>query len=49
MSQNIDIKELNARIERHSAFVDTVVMGMNRNIVEQKHYEIGRASCRERV
>ena len=37
MSQNIDIKELNARIERHSAFVDTVVMGMNRNIVGQKH------------
>lgn len=37
MSQNIDIKELNERIERHSAFVDTVVMGMNRNIVGQKH------------
>ena len=37
MSQNIDIKELNARIERHSAFVDTVVMGMNRNIVGRKH------------
>ena len=37
MCQNIDIKELNARIERHSAFVDTVVMGMNRNIVGQKH------------
>ena len=37
MSQNIDIKELNACIERHSAFVDTVVMGMNRNIVGQKH------------
>ena len=37
MSQSIDIKELNARIERHSAFVDTVVMGMNRNIVGQKH------------
>ena len=37
MRQNIDIKELNARIERHSAFVDTVVMGMNRNIVGQKH------------
>lgn len=28
---------MNARIERHSAFVDTVVMGMNRNIVGQKH------------
>lgn len=37
MSQSIDIRELNARIERHSAFVDTVVMGMNRNIVGQKH------------
>ena len=37
MSQSIDIRELNERIERHSAFVDTVVMGMNRNIVGQKH------------
>lgn len=37
MSQSIDIRELNEHIERHSAFVDTVVMGMNRNIVGQKH------------
>jgi len=37
MSQSIDIRELNERIERHSAFVDTVVMGMSRNIVGQKH------------
>ncbi len=37
MSQNIDIRALNEQIERHSAFVDTVVMGMNRNIVGQKH------------
>ncbi len=37
MSQSIDIRELNERIERHSAFVDTIVMGMNRNIVGQKH------------
>ncbi len=37
MGQSIDIRELNERIERHSAFVDTVVMGMNRNIVGQKH------------
>lgn len=37
MSQSIDIRELNERIERHSAFVDNVVMGMNRNIVGQKH------------
>ncbi len=37
MSQNIDIRALNEQIERHSAFVDTVVMGINRNIVGQKH------------
>lgn len=37
MNQNIDIRALNEQIERHSAFVDTIVMGMNRNIVGQKH------------
>ncbi|KGN81328.1 ATPase [Porphyromonadaceae bacterium COT-184 OH4590] len=37
MNQNIDIRALNEQIERHSAFIDTVVMGMNRNIVGQKH------------
>lgn len=37
MNQNIDIRALNEQIERHSAFVDTVMMGMNRNIVGQKH------------
>ena len=37
MSETIDIRELNERIERQSAFVDTLVMGMNKNIVGQKH------------
>ncbi len=37
MAQTVDIRELNERIERQSAFVDTLVMGMNRNIVGQKH------------
>ncbi|MDO4726402.1 MAG: AAA family ATPase [Porphyromonadaceae bacterium] len=37
MNQNIDIRALNEQIERHSAFIDTVVIGMNRNIVGQKH------------
>ena len=37
MSQVVDIKELNKRIEQKSAFVQTLVMGMNRVIVGQKH------------
>lgn len=37
MSQTVDIKELNERIERKSAFVQTLVTGMNRVIVGQKH------------
>ncbi len=37
MSQTIDIHELNERIERNSAFVDTLIMGMNQTIVGQKH------------
>ncbi|HHU25799.1 MAG TPA: AAA domain-containing protein [Bacteroidales bacterium] len=37
MSQVVDIKELNERIEQKSAFVQTLVMGMNRVIVGQKH------------
>lgn len=37
MSEMVDIKELSERIERQSAFVDTLVMGMNRTIVGQKH------------
>lgn len=37
MNQTIDIRELNERIERQSAFVDTLVLGMNKTIVGQKH------------
>ena len=33
----VDIKELNARIERESAFVDTLERGMSQVIVGQKH------------
>ncbi|MBQ9440704.1 MAG: AAA family ATPase [Paludibacteraceae bacterium] len=33
----IDIRELNERIERQSAFVDALTMGMNNTIVGQKH------------
>jgi len=32
-----DIKELNARIERGSAFIDTLTAGMHKTIVGQKH------------
>ncbi len=37
MSQVADIKELNERIEQKSAFVQTLVTGMNGVIVGQKH------------
>lgn len=37
MNQSIDIRELNEKIERHSAFVDTLIMGMDKVIVGQKH------------
>lgn len=37
MSQVIDIRELNERIEQKSAFVQTLVNGMDRVIVGQKH------------
>lgn len=37
MMDTVDIRELNERIERQSAFVDTLVMGMNQTIVGQKH------------
>ncbi|MBO4370064.1 MAG: MoxR family ATPase [Paludibacteraceae bacterium] len=37
MSQVIDIRELNARIEQKSAFVDVLMMGMDKVIVGQKH------------
>lgn len=37
MSQVIDIKELNERIEKKSIFVQTLINGMDRVIVGQKH------------
>ena len=37
MDQMVDIKELNERIEKQSAFVDAITMGMNKVIVGQKH------------
>lgn len=37
MDQVVDIRELNERIERRSAFVDALMMGMNQTIVGQKH------------
>jgi len=33
----VDIRELNEKIERQSAFVDGLMMGMNQTIVGQKH------------
>ncbi len=35
--ENIDIKELNVRIEQQSGFVTNLIMGMNQVIVGQKH------------
>ncbi|HCC28573.1 MAG TPA: ATPase, partial [Marinilabiliales bacterium] len=37
MSQIVDIKELNERIQRESAFVDLISIEMNKVIVGQKH------------
>ncbi|MDR2840661.1 MAG: MoxR family ATPase [Paludibacter sp.] len=37
MEQNVDIRELNQKIEQQSAFVDSIVMGMDKVIVGQKH------------
>ena len=37
MNETVDIRELNERIERQSAFVDALIMGMNKTIVGQKH------------
>ena len=37
MEQIVDIRELNERIERQSAFVDALMLGMNQTIVGQKH------------
>ena len=37
MSQTIDIRELNERIESKSSFVNMITMGMDKVIVGQKH------------
>ncbi|MBR8705807.1 AAA family ATPase [Bacteroides pyogenes] len=37
MAESIDIRELNERIERQSAFVTNLTVGMNQVIVGQKH------------
>lgn len=37
MSQTVDIRELNERIESKSGFVNMIVMGMDQAIVGQKH------------
>jgi MoxR-like ATPase len=37
MSQTIDIRELNALIEKKSAFVDSICFGMEKVIIGQKH------------
>ncbi|MDR0872308.1 MAG: MoxR family ATPase [Prevotellaceae bacterium] len=37
MNTNIDIRELNARIEQKSEFIDRLLLGMNTTIVGQKH------------
>ncbi len=37
MSNPVDIRELQERIERESSFVDALTMGMNTQIVGQKH------------
>ena len=35
--ESVNIKELNERIQRESAFVDIITMEMNKVIVVQKH------------
>ncbi|MBR4805412.1 MAG: AAA family ATPase, partial [Bacteroidales bacterium] len=37
MMENVNIKELNDRIQKESAFVDIISMEMNKVIVGQKH------------
>lgn len=37
MAEAFDIRELNNRIEQQSSFIDTLIMGMDRVIVGQKH------------
>ena len=38
MTQSVDIRELNEKIEKQSAFVDALVMGMDKVIIGQKHW-----------
>ena len=37
MAEAIDIRELNEKIERHSAFVTNLMTGMDQAIIGQKH------------
>ena len=37
MTQTVDIRELNERIEKQSSFVDALTMGMDKVIIGQKH------------
>ena len=37
MNETVNIQELNARIERESAFVDALTMELRKNIIGQKH------------
>ena len=37
MNETVNIQELNQRIERESAIVDSLMMEMRKNIVGQKH------------
>ena len=37
MNENVNIQELNERIQRESAFVDILTMEMRKNIIGQKH------------
>jgi len=37
MNESVNIQELNARIERESAFVDALTMEIRKNIIGQKH------------
>ena len=40
MAETIDIRELNERIERQSAFVTNLTTGMDQVIVGQKHQSL---------
>jgi MoxR-like ATPase len=37
MDQTVDIRELNEKIEKQSSFVDSLIMGMDKVIIGQKH------------